>query len=1052
MNRKIAAVVFALLPALLASGAARADPAAAAEPAGAPILSGCEPDYPPYCFVTGDGHAHGFSVELLRAALRAVGREVEFKTAPWTEIKEDLAEGRLQVLPLVGRTPEREAIYDFTFPYLTMHGTLVVRAGTADIQGPADLKGKQVAVLQGDNAEEYLLRAELGAEIVPRPSFETALRELSEGKYAAVVIQKLLAFQLMQQAGLTNLAAVGPKLYAQNFCFATRKGDNPLLAALNEGLSIAMADGTFRELHAKWFSDIEAAGRTKSRIIVGGDHNYPPYEFLDRNGQPAGFNVDLTRAIARHLGLSIDIQLGSWGNIRKGLEAGEIDAVQGMFYSVARDQAFDFSPAGALVQHVIVVRAGSPAPADLKDLAGKSILVMAGDIMEDLAVQQGYGAQLVAVESQEQALRQLAAGTGDCALVAKVPARYWIQKNGWRGLKVSDHPVLSAEYCYAVPNGRQELISELSEGLAVLKSTGEYREIQAKWLSPYDKPAIGFRRLAQIVLLASLPLLALLLASILWSRALQRRVVRRTRELQDRTRELQKANSHLDQIVENLPTMLFLKDAQNLRFVTVNRSGETLMGYPRIDMLGKSDYDFFPKEQADFFTQKDREVLHGKTPVDIAEEPLQSKTQGERILHTRKVPILNAQGEPEYLLGISEDITDRKRAEEAQAHLQSQLNQAQKMESVGRLAGGVAHDFNNMLQAILGHAELALDRVAPEQPLHADLLEIQKAARRSADLTRQLLAFARKQTVMPKVLDLNETVEGMLKMLRRLIGEDIELAWRPGGDVGPVKVDPSQIDQILANLCVNARDAIAGAGKITIETGTATLDATRCAPHAGVVPGEYVRLAVRDTGCGMDPATLANIFEPFYTTKGMGEGTGLGLATVYGAVKQNNGLVSVDSEPGQGTTFQIYLPRHMARIAPVQAPEEPAEPIARGQETVLLVEDEPAILETTRAMLEKLGYRVLATPAPEEAIHLVRTQPGNIHLLMTDVVMPGMNGRDLAKILSSLRPNLKQLFMSGYTANVIAHHGVLDEGMHFIQKPFAMRDLAAKLRETLAGK
>ena len=991
-------------------------------------------------------------MELLRASLRAVGREVEFKTAPWAEIKQDLAEGRLQALPLVGRTPEREDIYDFTFPYLTMHGTLVVRVGTADIRNPADLKGKQVAVLQGDNAEEYLLRADLGAEIVPRPSFEAALRELSKGKYDAVVIQKLLAFQLMQQAGLTNLAAVGPKLYAQDFCFATRKGDGPLLAALNEGLSIAMADGTFRELHATWFADIEAAGRRMSRIIVGGDKDYPPYEFLDRNGQPAGFNVDLTRAIARHLGLAVDIQLGSWGDIRKGLEAGEIDVVQGMFYSVGRDQAFDFSPPSTLVQHVIVGRAGAPEPADLKALAGKSILVMAGDIMEDLAVQQGYGAQLVAVQSQEEALRQLAAGTGDCALVAKVPARYWIQKNGWRGLKVGRPAVLTAEYCYAVPDGQQELISAFAEGLAVLKSTGEYQDIQAKWLSPHEAPAFSFRKMAQIVVLASLPLLALLLASILWSRALQRRVVRRTRELQNRTRELQKANSYLDQIIENLPSMLFLKDARDLRFVTINRAGEDLMGHPRTEMLGKNDYDFFPKAQADFFTQKDREVLQGKMPVDIAEEPLQSKTRGERILHTRKVPLLNAQGEPEYLLGISEDITDRKRAEEAREHMQTQLNQAQKMESVGRLAGGVAHDFNNMLQAILGHAELALDRLAPEQPLHADLLEIQKAARRSADLTRQLLAFARKQTVMPKVLDLNETVEGMLKMLRRLIGEDIELAWRPGGDVWPVKMDPSQIDQILANLCVNARDAIAGAGKITIETGTATLDATRCAPHAGIVPGEYVRLAVRDTGCGMDKATLANIFEPFYTTKGMGEGTGLGLATVYGAVKQNNGLVSVDSAPGQGTTFQIYLPRHVARSAPVQAPGAPAEPIARGQETVLLVEDEPAILETTRSMLEKLGYRVLATPAPEEAIRLAQAHPGQIHLLMTDVVMPGMNGRDLAKSLASLRPDLKQLFMSGYTANVIAHHGVLDEGMHFIQKPFAMRDLAAKLRETLAGK
>jgi len=380
--------------------------------------------------------------------------------------------------------------------------------------------------------------------------------------------------------------------------------------------------------------------------------------------------------------------------------------------------------------------------------------------------------------------------------------------------------------------------------------------------------------------------------------------------------------------------------------------------------------------------------------------------------------------------------------------LEAQLHQSQKMEAVGRLAGGVAHDFNNMLAVIAGHAEMALEQAAPYSALHADLLEIQKAAQRSADLTRQLLAFARKQTIAPKVLDLNDTITGMLKMLGRLIGEDIDLLWKPANPLWPVNMDPAQIDQILVNLVVNARDAIAGVGKISIETGQATFDEAYCETHAGFVPGSHVLLAVSDNGCGMDKQILAQIFDPFFTTKPPGQGTGLGLATVYGIVKQNHGFINVYSEPGEGTTFKIYLPRHASdqvdtgpTRAPVVAPT--------GAETVLLVEDEEALLKLGQILLERLGYTVLAAGSPSQALHQAQAHAGAIDLLLTDVIMPEMSGRELWKRLSALRPDLKCLFMSGYTADVIAHHGVLDEGVHFLQKPFSREALATKLREAL---
>ena len=365
--------------------------------------------------------------------------------------------------------------------------------------------------------------------------------------------------------------------------------------------------------------------------------------------------------------------------------------------------------------------------------------------------------------------------------------------------------------------------------------------------------------------------------------------------------------------------------------------------------------------------------------------------------------------------GVNQDITERKKVEEEQKRLQSQLIQAQKMESVGRLAGGVAHDFNNMLGVILGHTEMAMEQVDPSQPLHGDLEEIRKAAVRSADLTRQLLAFARKQTIAPRVLDLNQTVAGMLKMLRRLIGEDIDLVWKPGHALWPVKMDPSQIDQALANLCVNARDSISGVGRVTIETQNTTLDEVSWNDQTTFTPGDYVLLSVSDSGCGMDQETLAHLFEPFFTTKAVGKGTGLGLATVYGIIKQNHGGISVDSQPGQGTSFKIYLPRHQSK-AELMPETRRAQPAAGGSETILLTEDEPEILRMATKMLKSLGYAVLPAKTPGEAIRLAEGHSGPIDLLMTDVIMPEMNGRDLAKNILRLYPDLKRLFMSGYTA------------------------------------
>jgi signal transduction histidine kinase/CheY-like chemotaxis protein len=389
-------------------------------------------------------------------------------------------------------------------------------------------------------------------------------------------------------------------------------------------------------------------------------------------------------------------------------------------------------------------------------------------------------------------------------------------------------------------------------------------------------------------------------------------------------------------------------------------------------------------------------------------------------------------------------------AEQHRKEMENQLRQAQKLEAVGRLAGGVAHDYNNMTNVIMGYAELALEKLNKRDPLYADLKEIYEAARRSMELTRQLLAFARCQAIAPQVLDINKAVASMLKMLQRLIGEDVDLVWCPGEQMWPIQIDPSQIDQILANLCVNARDAISGVGKVIIETHNTEFDETYCTLHTGFMPGEFVQLAVSDDGAGMDSLTLEKIFEPFFSTKTIGRGTGLGLATVYGIIKQNQGFINVYSEPGRGTTFKIYLPRGTGQSVEISS-KNTGKVIPGNNETILLVEDEIAILRLVERLLKQLGYRVLATKSSIEAITMAEQHTEEIDLLITDVVMPTLNGNDLANRLRGIFPRLRVLFMSGYTANIILHKGVLDRDVSMIQKPFSKKELSAKVREVLTA-
>ena len=502
--------------------------------------------------------------------------------------------------------------------------------------------------------------------------------------------------------------------------------------------------------------------------------------------------------------------------------------------------------------------------------------------------------------------------------------------------------------------------------------------------------------------------------------------------------ELRRSEADFRGLVEHAPLGIYRSTFEG-RFLTVNPALIQMLGYGWAEELLRLD---LARDVYADVGQRAALVEQFAKADEARTETEWKRKDGSRVavrLHVRIVrgPTKQIQ----CYEGMVEDVTD-------QRTLENQFRQAQRLEAIGRLAGGVAHDFNNILTTITGYSDLLLADLGPNDPKRPDLEEIRASTQRAAALTRQLLAFSRKQVLQSRVLDLNAVVRTLDKMLRRLIGEDVTLELSLAAGLSAVRADPSQIEQVILNLAVNARDAMPQGGRLTIETAEAELDDAYAREHPGASPGRYIMLAVSDTGVGMDTETRAHVFEPFFTTKPQGMGTGLGLSTVYGIVKQSAGSVWVYSEPGGGATFKIYLPR-VDEVPADVVPEAPLPPAAGGRETVLLAEDDRAVRTVVAGVLEQKGYRVLRAPDGQTALDMARAHPAEIHLLVTDLVMPGTTGQDLAEVLRAERPHLRVLYMSGYTDDAVVRHAVLQEGMPYLQKPFSPRALASKVREVL---
>ncbi|MGI5865503.1 MAG: PAS domain-containing protein [Myxococcales bacterium] len=902
----------------------------------------------------------------------------------------------------------------------------------------------------------------------------------------------------------------------------------------------------------------------ESRLRVGLYRNSPKLD-IDAAGQPTGIFVDILEAIAHEEKWSIEYVRCAFDECLKLLEAGRIDLLPDVAFNEERAERFALNQETVLSSWSQLYAPPSSNIRSLPDVNGRRLAVLAGSIQaEELTkLAQAFDVDLEVVPFPDfpSAFRAVAEGRADAVATNRFYGDQHARGAGLKDTFIVFNPVRL--HFAAAKQGDPALLDAIDKRLRALKSdpgSPYYRTLQRWTLGSRSSP------LPTWILSSALGLLTALAIGLAWVFLLRRQVAARTAELGQ-------ANALLDTIIESIPDTVVLKDCE-LRLLRINRAGEKLLGRSREALLGKTNDELFTKEEADAFNRADREALAGRKPLDIPEEVVQAGEHGERILHTRKVPILDEAGELRFLLGISEDITerrrveaqlcestallgiaqriarlggwsvelatnrvtwsdeiaaihevpqgrslsledwlnffapewreriaevfgdcskqgtafdeemeivttggrrvwvrvigeavrdssgaihrlqgafqeitDRKQAEEERRKLQEQLLASQKVEAIGQLAGGVAHDFNNLLAVILSCAEGALCTVAKDDPLREDLEEILRAGERAASLTRQLLAFSRKQVLHLEVLRLDKVIAEAEAILQRLLGEDIELSVQVAEDLGCVRADHGQLTQVVMNLAINARDAMPEGGKLVIEAANIELDEKAALEYPGASPGPYVMLSLTDTGSGMAPETLERIFEPFFATKEKGKGTGLGLAMVYGIVNQSAGSLRVQSELGRGSRFEVLLPRADAAAT---APAKPAESaVSRGSETVLIVEDEPTVRKTAERVLRTAGYTVLTAASGGDALVLCEKHLASIDLLLTDVVMPQMSGRALSERLSSLRPELKTLYMSGYTDDALRQHDVFAPGKGFITKPFSAATLTRKVRELL---
>lgn len=793
-------------------------------------------------------------------------------------------------------------------------------------------------------------------------------------------------------------------------------------------------------------------------LRIRGDWNYPPFEFLDAQGQPDGFNIDIVRAVARVMNLEITVDLGPWDEVRRQLETGAIDALAGMFRTPERDRRVDFTIPHLIVSYAVFVRQDSPVQS-LEDLADKRILVQSGDLGHDYVRENRLGAEVITRREWVEVLASLDRGEGDGAIVSRLQGMHLIQQQGLSNLRTVGPPLFQRKYCIATAEGDSNLLFALNEGLSIIKTTGEYDRLYEKWFSVFEERPFSFREALAYIGWRVLPLAALALLIVGWTWSLRRRVRARTRDLHSELQERRKAEAALREsearfrrLMENAQDIIFRMSLPDGRFEYINSAVSAVLGHGPEELMTTPEifHDAVHPDSRETVEAVWADLRKGVVPP-ACEYRVRHRAGGTRWLYQRHAVVRDAADRPIAVEAILTDITDRKLAEEERRHLESQLHRAEKMETLGTLAGGVAHDLNNVLGAVVGYPDLLLEDVPEESPLRKALVAIKESGEKAALIVQDLLTLARRAVPTAEVVDLNRIVTGHLDSLdhRKLLQQypGVSVGRRLADPLLPVLGSPIHLTKIVMNLTINAVESMPGRGEVRISTANVYLDrAVR--GYDTVAEGDYVVLTVADSGVGMTEADLKHVFEPFYTKKTMGRsGSGLGMAVVWGAVKDHRGYIDIRSRPGQGTTVAVYLP--VTRGAPPPSGEARDTGERRGGgERILVVDDIAAQRALAVSMLEKLGYRAESAESGEAALARVREQP--FDLLILDMIMePGMDGLETFQRIRAHTPGQKAILASGFSETDRVRRALDLGAAAYLKKPFTLPDLARVVEQAL---
>jgi signal transduction histidine kinase/ActR/RegA family two-component response regulator len=798
------------------------------------------------------------------------------------------------------------------------------------------------------------------------------------------------------------------------------------------------------------------ASAEPGRVVRVGVYENKPKVFTNEAGRASGLFIEFLAEIAKQEGWTLSFVPCAWAQCLRALEDGQIDLMPDVAHSWERDQRYDFNRTFVIESWSQLYATSDASIQSLGDVDGKRVALLGDSIQrasfEEMVAGFGWDVTIVPTESLDDAFRAVGAGNADAAIANHFFGDYYHVEYG-----LVRTPIVfqAAQLHYATSKGRNpELLRAIDRHLDSWRRepNSVYYTILSRWM---DRPPTTIMPRRVLWVIGTTVGMLLLAAGMIFG--LRRQVRSRTQHLEKANEDLRKAEAALRKSEEVLNSSQRLARVGGWEWdleqqsATLTKEALRILGLSPDLVLDSQEHmdriidGFEPDAQPSVREAIDRCCGQG-TPFDL-EAPFGNTAERLWVRITSEA-VLDAQGNVSKIVGNIMDVTERRAAAQQRRDIEEQLRQSQKLEAIGKLAGGVAHDFNNLLTVILGYSQLAVRQVKAGDIASKQLAEVVNAAQRAAVLTRQLLAFSRNQVLELKAVHLNQIVNDLEQMLRRIIGEDVELALVLAPELGMTQADASQLEQVLMNLVVNARDAMPGGGKLTIETANADFNEEFAAKHVDLRPGPYVLLSVSDSGCGMDPGTRSRIFEPFFTTKERGKGTGLGLATVYGIVNQCGGHIWVDSEPGRGTTFKIALPRETSAV-PLPPAATTTNDASRGTETLLLVEDDEGVRELAKEILQTAGYRVLVAATAEDGLRISGEYEGKIHLLLTDVIMPGMSGDAMAECLRSDRPEMNVLFMSGYFDGEIAPGGILGAGMRFLGKPITIESLTRKVRETI---